>query len=123
PLAPSNKVLLGTQGCKSLPAARTRASCPGRPTSWTYGGSASAGQPSALNGYVNIVPGKRIVSSSTSAGGATNGTVGVTSRSTPASASSTRSPYSSRSRAAVAASASVASRQRSILPRTFSPYS
>ena len=37
-----------------------------------------------------------------SAGGATNGTVGVISRSNPSSAASTRSRYSSRSRAAAA---------------------
>ena len=72
-----------------------RASSPDRPTSWTEAGkpssaaphgSASAGQPSASNGYVNWIPPWRIDSSTASAGGATKATVGVTSRSTPSSA-------------------------------------
>ena len=84
---PSNTLLQGKTcparaRCEASrrPAARTRASAPAGAASWTDAGrpssagphgSASAGQPSELNGYVSEVPPARISSSSTSAGGAT----------------------------------------------------
>ncbi len=94
------------------------------PASWTYGGSASAGQPSALNGYVNIVPGPRIVElvdvrrRRDERDGRRDEQVDAR-RAPPRPARGTP-----RARARPpAASPSVTSRQRSILPRTFSPYS
>src|SRR5207247_4525263 len=72
------------------PAASTSASSPLRPTSCTDAGNpssaspagaASAGQPSAFNGNVNRVSSPRISVSTTSAGGGTKASVGVTSRS------------------------------------------
>ena len=58
-----------------------------------------------------------------SAGGATNISVGVTSRSTPSSASIASPSYARRASVAASASASVTARQRSIFVRRLSPYS
>ena len=75
-------------------------------------GSASAGQPSALNGFVNRVIEERSESSAASSYvGATNPCVGVRSRSKPSSSSAASSRNDARTRSASATSASVTSRQ------------
>src|SRR5436190_3138243 len=112
------------------PAARTSASSPVRPTSWTDAGrpssagpqgNASAGQPSALKGYVSRIIRSRRTASPIPTGGATEASVGVRSRSKPPSAASAVLRYSSRAREAAPASPSLTSRQRSTFVATFSP--
>lgn len=76
----------------------------GEPSSASPAGSASAGKPSALKGYVNLISESRMASSSTTAGGGTKPSVGASSRSKLSNAFSARSRY-----------------HRSIFIRTFMP--
>src|SRR2546423_1939571 len=108
-------------------AARTSESCPGGAASWTEAGrpplagpqgSASAGQPVRLKSAVSFV---RTVREPWPYGGATQGSVGVSSRSTPASASGTSSRKCARSRRAASTSESVSSAAASSERRTSSP--